>query len=336
MKTTDFAKQLHHYFSNYLPMQLNLSTNTIKSYRDVFTLLLRYCRDQRGLAIERFELDKFSDNLVDGFLKHLESDRGCSVSTRNQRLVAIQAFVRFLQVEEPARMLQWQRILAIPVKKSERKTPVYLESRQLQALLGNVDSDAPVGYRDMVLLSVLYDTGGRVQEIADLCVRDVRLDHPPQIRLTGKGRKTRVVPLMASTAELLRDYIDVNNLREKPLSDQPLFVNRYNQRYTRSGIAYLVKKHASAARSVAKGLPLKISPHVFRHSKAMHLLQGGVPLIIIRDFLGHADMKTSEIYARVDMEAKRKALESLAPNTPQSTVPSWTDDVALMKWLKSL
>ncbi len=336
MKTTDFAKQLHHYFGSYLPMQLNLSANTIRSYRDAFTLLLRYCRDQRGLAVERFGLDQFDSNLVEGFLRHIESDRGCSVSTRNQRLAAIHAFVRFLLVEEPARMLQWQQILAIPVKRTERKTPVYLEAQELQTLLEHVDTGTPTGYRDTVLLSVLYDTGARVQEVVDLCVRDVRLDQPPQIRLTGKGRKTRVVPLMQSTAELLHDYIDRNKLRERPLSDQPLFVNRYGQQYTRSGIAYMVRKYAAAARPAVRSLPFGMSPHVFRHSKAMHMLQGGVPLIIIRDFLGHADMKTSEVYARVDMDAKRKALESLMPNTPSSTVPSWTDDAVLMEWLKSL
>lgn len=317
-------------------MQLNLSANTVKSYRDVFTLLLRYCRDQRGLAIERFDMDQFNADVVDGFLKHLEADRGCRISTRNQRLAAINAFVRFLQVEEPARMLQWQQVLAIPVKRTERKTPVYLEAQELQALLEHVDIRTPAGHRSMMLLSVLYDTGARVQEIADLCIRDVRLDHPPQVRLTGKGRKTRVVPLMQNTAELLRIYIDQNRLREKPLFDQPLFVNRQGHPYTRSGITYMVHKYAAAARSAIPTLPPQVSPHVFRHSKAMHMLQGGVPLIIIRDFLGHTDVKTSEIYARVDLDAKRKAMESLAPNTHSCAVPSWTDDAALMEWLKRL
>ena len=335
MNTTDFARQIHTYFTNYLPMQLNSSTNTLRSYRDVFTLLLRYCRDKRGMTVERFTLEQLSADLVDGFLKHLEVERCCRISTRNQRLAAIHAFVRFLQVEEPARMLQWQQILAIPIKRMERKTPVYLEAPELQMLLECIDAGTPAGYKDLVLLSVLYDTGARVQEIADLCVRDVRLEHPPQVRLTGKGRKTRVVPLMSSTAQLLVDYIDRNGLRDKPLSDQPLFTNRQGRRYTRSGITYLVHKYVTAARSTVPALPLRISPHVFRHTKAMHLLQGGVPLIIIRDFLGHSDVKTSEIYARVDLEAKRKALETLIPNTPSAS-PSWTDDAALMEWLKSL
>lgn len=330
MKPTDFAKQLHHYFSVYMPMQLNLSENTLRSYRDVFTLLLRHCRDQRGLAIERFGLNQFNSDLVEEFLSCLESQRRCRISTRNQRLAAIHSFVRFLQVEEPARMLQWQRILAIPVKKVVRHTPVYLEAQELQALLERIDTGTPSGYRDMVLLSVMYDTGARVQEIADLRIRDVRLDSPPQVRLTGKGRKTRVVPLMPSTAELLGEYFERNRLRERPLSDSPLFTNRQGHPYTRSGIACMLRKYATAT------LPIQVSPHTFRHSKAMHMLQSGVPLIIIRDFLGHADIKTSEVYARVDMDAKRKALESLKPNTPSIAAPSWTDDASLLEWLKNL
>jgi len=336
MTITDFARQLHAFLTNYLPMQRNLSTNTIKSYRDTFTLFLRYCRDDRNVSIERLALTQFDERLLFDFLTHLEEKRHCTVATRNQRLAAMHAFARYLQVEEPARIEQWQRLLAVPFKRHERHIPTYLTPDEMRSVLAQPDTSTRRGRRDLVLLSLLYDTGARVQEIADLQVRDIRLEQPAQVRITGKGRKTRVVPIMANSVALLNDYIAGHEFNGTIRGELPFFLNTRRQPYTRSGITVLVGKYVAMARKQLSTIPEKVTPHAFRHSKAMHMLQAGIPLIIIRDFLGHVDIRTSEIYARVDLEMKRRALEKLNPAVTPHGLPAWEDDAALMDWLRSL
>jgi site-specific recombinase XerD len=185
-------------------------------------------------------------------------------------------------------------------------------------------------------LSVLYDTGARVQELIDLNASDVRLDPPPQVRLMGKGRKMRAVPLMDATVELLRDHRRDNNLDRLEHADQPLFQNRQGGRLSRSGVRYLLQKYVQPVRRDHPGFTQPVSPHSFRHTKGMHLLHSGVPLEIIRDFLGHVDVKTTEIYARANLEMKRKALEKAADVNPLPKIPSWKQNKTLLEWLHSL
>jgi integrase/recombinase XerD len=336
MIPTSLAKFLHAFFTEYLPMQRNVSPHTIRSYRDVMTLLLRFCRDHKGLTIERLRIEELSAGLVIDFLDSLETDRGCSIRTRNQRLAALHAFVRYLQVEAPEHMLHCQRLLAIPFKRYDRPALHYLSADQMRAILSRPDLGTPIGRRDLALLSVLYDTGARVQEVIDLTRRDVRLDAPAQLRLAGKGGKTRIVPLMPNTVALLSDHLHEYGLDQPDRLGSHVFVNRSQQRLTRSGIWRLLQKYAVRARLVCPHLPKQISPHIFRHSKAMHLLQAGIPLVIIRDFLGHADITTSEIYARADLDMKRRALEKIAPPAAPRSFPSWQDDSELLTWLRAL
>jgi site-specific recombinase XerD len=192
------------------------------------------------------------------------------------------------------------------------------------------------GRRDAVLLSLLYDSGARAQELADLSVRDVRLESPAQVRITGKGEKRRTVPLMQSIVELLRDYLREQRLTDPQDGDKPLFRNRYGRHLSRSGIRYILEKYVEKTRLNRRtGLP-KVSPHTLRHTKAMHLLQSGNPLVVIRDFLGHADVKSTEIYARADMDMKRRALEKASDKSPTPEVPFWNKDQDLLQWLRSL
>lgn len=336
MKPTDFAQHLHSFLSKHLSGQRNVSVNTIRSYRDTFTLFLRYVRDARGLAVERFGLRQFDAALITSFLSYLEEQRHCKVTTRNQRLAALHAFARYLQIEDPICIEQWQRVLAIPFKRHERHIPVYLTPDEMREVLNQPNTSTRQGRRDLVLLSLLYDTGARVQEIADLKVNDIRLESPAHVRLTGKGRKTRVVPLMPNTVALLSAYLLQEGMDQSARSCSTLFLGVRREQYTRSGITAIVKRHVQSARVAQSGLPDKVTPHSFRHSKAMHMLQAGVPLIIIRDFLGHVDIKTSEIYARVDVEMKRQALERLHSSVSPQGLPLWEDDPALMDWLRSL
>ena len=185
-------------------------------------------------------------------------------------------------------------------------------------------------------MALLYDSGARVQEIIDLSVRDIRLEEPATVTLTGKGRRVRYVPLMSRTKNIIENYLKEQKLLGKTASlDRPVFFNRQGERLTRAGVAYIIKKYFSNARLEGKTLfPDTVSPHVLRHTKAMHLLQANVNLIYIRDFLGHVNVTTTEIYARADAEIKRKALEQTYPELITEDIPQWSEDKDLMSWLR--
>ena len=336
MKPTEFALLLTAFFKEYLPLHRNVSPNTILSYRDTFTLLLRYCRDVKGLTPDRLELEQLTPSLVMDFLKHIVEKRGCKPRSRNQRLAALHSFFRYVHVERPQYISQCQRILAIPHQRKEESLVEYLHPEDLAAILAQPDVNARQGRRDVILLSLLYDTGARVQELIDLTLRDVRLDPPAQVRLTGKGRKTRCVPLMKATVALLKAYLHEQDLVMPRDSLMPLFRNREGKSLSRSGIRDILLRYVERARATRPTLRMGISPHTLRHSKAMHLLQAGNPLVVIRSILGHADVQTTEIYARADMEMKRKALEKATDLGPAPKIPHWRKDPDLLEQLKSL
>jgi len=336
MKPTDFAKALSHYLSVYLPGQRNVSPNTIKSYRDTFKLFLMYCKQGCGLSIEHLCLRRIDEPLVVGFLSWLEQDRKSSIATRNQRLACIHGFCRHMQIEDPVGLLSYQKILSIPMKKAPKPTVHYLTAEALKLILAQPDLFKASGRRDLTMLSTLYDTGARVQELIDLKVRDVRLDHPPIMTLTGKGRKTRQVPIMSNMESLLRQYMTETHLLQNGMQDRPLFVNRQRSKLTPKGITFILNKYVSRARSASLIIPDNVTPHVFRHTKAMNLLQAGINLIYIRDLLGHVDISTTEIYARTDTELKRKALEKAYPDMIVTDLPQWNQDEGLLAWLSNL
>ena len=336
MKPTDFSIHVTSFLTHYLASQRNLSPNTIKAYRDVFTLLLRFCRDVQAIAPENLHLEQIDVSLIEAFLDYLETERKSSPSTRNHRLATLHAFFRYVQAEEPAHMLQCQKILAIPLRRHVRPTVAYLSKEELAEVLAQPDLRTSEGRRDAVLLSVLYDTGARVQELIDLSVGDVRLDPPAQLRLLGKGRKMRAVPLLDNTIQLLRDHLQENHLDRPEQFDKPLFQNARRQRLSRSGIRYILQKYLVRARSNLPTLNRTVSPHTLRHAKGMHLLQSGISLDMIRDFLGHVDVKTTQIYARANLEMKRNALEKISDPSPVRTIPSWQQNKDLLDWLRSL
>jgi integrase/recombinase XerD len=336
MKPTDFSIHVTAFLTHYLAAQRNVSPNTIKAYRDVFTLLLRFCRDVQGILPERLRLEQIDVCVVERFLDYLERERKSSPRTRNHRLAALHAFFRYVQAEEPDRMLQCQKILAIPQRRYARPTVTYLSKQELAEVLAQPDLRTQRGRRDAVLLSILYDTAARVQELIDLSVGDVRLDTPAQLRLLGKGRKMRAVPLMENTIQLLRDHMHENRLDHPEQFEEPLFRNGRNQRLSRSGVRYILQKYLVKARSKCPSLNRTVSPHSLRHTKGMHLLQSGVSLDMIRDFLGHVDVKTTQIYATANLEMKRNALEKISEPSPVRTIPSWQQNKSLLDWLRSL
>lgn len=336
MKITDFAVHLRRFFEEHLAAQRNASPNTVRSYRDTFVQLIRYCNAHGSPAPERLEIEDVDVALIRAFLRDLDK-RGVSARTRNQRLSAIHSFFRYLQTEDPPRMMQCQQVLSLPMQRWQREPVSYLTRDDLQAILAAPDLAQRQGRRDAVLLSVLYDTGARVQELVDLSVRDVRLAAPAQVHLTGKGKKTRVVPLMSSTVCLLREYVREHKLDQPGREHWPLFRNCRDERLTRAGVAYLLNKYVTAARQDRPLLPRLVTPHVLRHSKAMHLLQSGCGTVAIQAILGHANIRTSGIYVQADLEMTRKALEQAEGVVPgQSSPPTWQTNPEIMKWLASL
>lgn len=335
MASGDFSKHLTNYLSVYLPNDRNVSLNTISSYCDTFRLFLIFYRDSKNLKVEKLQIKDITSELVKDFLCWLEDIRKCSTSTRNQRLAAIHAFARYLLSESPQDMFSCQLILSVPYKKKIKPVITYLTPEEIKMILSMPDLSTINGRRDAVLLSVLYDSGSRVQEIVDLRAQDVRLSFPEKLALTGKGRKKREVPLMSSTATLLKQYTQEHSDYFTKNKEAPLFQNRFKQKFTRAGIAYTLDKYAQKAKVYLPTIPNSVTPHMLRHTKAMHLLESGVPIVYIRDFLGHVDISTTDIYARANVETKRQALEK-ASSAFSSEMPSWNKEPDLLQWLKTL
>ncbi len=335
MKSTDFASYLTKYFTNYLPQQRNVSKNTIYSYRDTFKLLLQYVKNSEHLPAEKITIESLDQNTILGFLNWIENKRMCSISTRNQRLAAIHSFFRYVQYESPTLLQNFHKILSIPFKKVPSAIVEYLKPEAMKYLLSQPDKTTKRGRRDLTLLSTLYDTGARVQELIDIKICDVAVSQPTTIILKGKGDKQRRVPIMKQTALLIDKYIMEQSLSNPYKNTQPLFVNSRGEKLTREGIAYIINKY-NKGKSHVTSLPLKITPHMFRHSKAMHLLNAGINLIYIRDFLGHVDVKTTETYTRADIETKRVAIQNACPDIIDANLPDWNRDSNLILWLSSL
>jgi len=336
MKPSDFSVLLTRYLSHFLPVQRNLSSNTIKSYRDTFKLLLMYCRDEKNLNIAKLTLKQLDKRCIEDFLVWLRQSRKASPATYNQRLSAIHAFFDYVMTEEPAHIEQCQKIIKIKGMDSPDRPAVYLTADNLGALLSEPDTSTKQGRRHLAILTVLYDTAARVSELTGVRVRDVRLDSPASITLNGKNDKMRTVPLMKQTVALLKDYFAENRIDPRIHGDLPLFFNRRRKMLTRSGITYIVQKYAGSANGTILDMPKRITPHILRHTKAMHLVQANVHPIYIRDYLGHADITTTEVYARADNETKREALEKASERLQLPQTSDWEQDAGLIDWLSSL
>ena len=334
-KTTDFAEYYASYMTMYLPGQKGLSECTIDSYRYTFKLIFDFTEEKLGVSSERITLKLLNCEFVESFLNWLENERGNSIATRNQRLTAIRSFVRYAKKRKPEYLFECQKILEIDSKKKPKPELGHLTPDAMQDIISRPKGYDKWGRRDIVLLSLMYDCGGRVSEICDLCVKNVRLQKPYTVTLIGKNRKTRSVPIMESTVKVLKTYLTENQLLTSDKGDYPLFTNHQHNKLTRAGIAYILKKYCDAARKDGLLIPAKISPHILRHSKAMHMLQAGLNLIYIRDFLGHEQIETTEIYAKADTEMKRKAIEA-AQICVEPNLPDWAEDKALMAMLMNM
>ena len=339
MATTDFAKHLTKFFSEYLVGERGASSNTIRAYSNTFTQLLTFMDEAQHIVADKLSLNHLSKKVVLGFLDWLQSNRQCGNATRNQRLAALHSFFKYMQYEDARRIGQWQDILSIKVKRQERRSVNYLTIDGIKFLLEQISTNSRTGRRNLALIALMYDSGARVQEIIDLSPSSLHLDKPCCVTLWGKGNKKRIVPLQGEQVALLHAYIIENGLDNPAYNQKPLFANNRCGRLTNAGITYILNMYASNARKLKPELiPDRVSPHTLRHSKAMHLLQAGVNLVYIRDILGHVSIQTTELYARADSKQKREALEAayinVIPNLGTEGV--WEKSSQLKAWLKNL
>lgn len=334
------ANPLLHYvqsfFQQHLSAHRNLSPNTVAAYRDTLKLFLSFVTRQTGKPATKLVLEDLQGEVVLAFLEDLEVTRHNCVGSRNLRLAALRTFFRFLVTQDPLRAGQYQRVVAIPIKKTSRSVMEYLEINEVKAVLAAIDRTRASGRRDYALVSLLYNTGSRVQEICDLTVGNLRLDTPPIVTVTGKGCKTRHVPLWPDTARLLRDF-----LAERQVSDAssaPLFVNARDEPLTRFGVRHIIQQRIQQAAQTCPSLARKrISPHTFRHTTAMHLLQSGVDLAVIKSWLGHVNLETTHAYIEIDLDMKRKALAAcVPPDNPEKLRHLIKQNTDVISWLESL
>lgn len=333
MKSRSFATLLQAFFHEWMGKQKNLSHHTVCSYRDTWKLFLRFVSARRRREIAELSLADLQAAEVLAFLEHLEQDRKVSIGTRNCRLAAIHSFFGFVAHREPLAIAQCAEIARIPVKKRARPAMCYMDAEEIAAILREPDRSNLEGQRDYALLAFLYNTGARVQEALDVCPRAIRFESPAQVELLGKGRKSRICPLWPETVDVLKAL-----LKQQPrVDDEPIFVNRYGQPLGAAGVRFKLKKYVHAAAQHVPSLAIKrVTPHTWRHSVGVQLVAAGVDVTVIRNWLGHARLDTTNHYARANLETKRKALEQVDPTTKPGRPPRWKRDPELLTWLNSL
>jgi integrase/recombinase XerD len=311
------ARALVKYFQDYLPTLRGMSVHTIRSYRDALILYLRFVASHTHRRPEDLDLKDFSFDHVSAFLSDLERTRRSCIATRNARLAALHTFARFAASQSPEHLAELQRVLAIPFKRGARQAPVdFLDQKEVEALLTAPKDMTPAVERDLTLFALMLNTGARVQEVLDLRIQDVRVEPPYQVRLRGKGGKIRVCPIWAHTARRVRRL-----LAHSPWPverDRPLFLNLRGEKLTRFGVYTLLKKRiGQCTETVASLRGRRIHPHTLRHTTAVHLLKAGIDFATISQWLGHASLNTTMVYARADLDLKRQALAQVFPDAPR-------------------
>lgn len=330
---TDFSRYLHKFLTQYLPQERGASSNTIDTYRYTFILFLEFVKSEKNIKPDKYKIELFTRNIVIEFLEWIEKNRNCSISTRNNRLACLLSFARFLSFEYPDYLNNYSEILSIKQKKGSTETVNYLEIDGMKLLMEQPDKNSDRGYKDYMILFLLYETGARVSELTNIRLGDFHKVKPYYIKITGKGNKERIVPLAKEVITEIDKYIKRLELDNNSL-DHLLFSNSRNEKYTRAGISEILKKYVTKARKKNdRMIPAKVSPHVLRHSKAMHLLQNGVNLVYIRDFLGHSSIQTTEIYAKANSKVKQEAIEKAYTNIYPSEQPKW-ENKSTLEWLK--
>ena len=315
MKTPDDAlyPTIRDYLRVHLAKLRNLSEHTVRSYANALTEFVEHVSRQRRIPMRSVAFADFTKRSVCDFLDHLENERKRSVATRNLRLNAIRGFLSYAASCDVSAVAIRNDVATVPFKKPRQSGIVeHMTTKAVSAIFTAVDMKSQRGFRDLCLLAMLYDTGARVQELLDIRLADVDLGKSPTVMLRGKGRKTRVVPMSVRMAALLREYVSRAHCGKTRNSEDNLFFTVRNgcpTRMTEDNVRHLARHYGTMARKCCKEVPKNVHPHLFRHSRAMHLYEHGMDLMLVSQWLGHAQFKTTLIYARADPEMKRKAIE---------------------------
>ena len=336
-KHISIAIPIRDFFEHHLVAQRGLSGHTVLAYRDTMKLFIQFASEQCRKPCTDLMIDDASAKLVAKFTDHLQRDRKNSVRTRNVRLAAIHSFFRYLATTDPRYLVQCQEVLGVPFKRETHRVPEYLEHDEVLSIFRHIDCRRLLGIRDEAILRILYNTGMRASELVNLNINHIRFSRPYYVRIHGKGHKERTCPIWKETVKPVKRYIETRSLQ---LTDtEALFVNSRGERLSRFGLRYMVgQRAADAAETCPTLLSRRVTPHTFRHTTAMHLLQSGVEFNMIRSWLGHSSVETTHGYAEIDLEMKRKTLQScekLLPKTGKDG-PTWKRDPDVLEWLSGL
>lgn len=339
MSAENLGRVIYSFFIDYLAAQKGLRPASIRSYRDTLRLFLQFVSSDARRKITHLSLQDLTLERAKEFLQYLERDRKNHIHTRNQRLAALHTFFEYISTRIPEMLSVSQQIAAIPMKRVAPTETTFLERDELSALLKNLPSEGRYALRERTLLMFLYNTGARVQEVADLRVEDLELDTSPRVRLHGKGDKWRTCPLWRQTTNLLRTLIAHTAMENG--SANAVFVSRNGKPLTRFGIYKIVRRHTDSLWQDSKKTKRRhISPHIFRHTAAMHLLESGVEVNVIRNWLGHVCLETTNRYAEITTRMKEDALRACEPKNDfcegYPRKPVWRNDQNLLSWLDSL
>ena len=337
--TPQLGAVLVSFFNDHLKFQRGLRPNSITSYSDAMRLFLQFAAKAGAKKITRLGLDDLDADAVCGFLNSLEESRNNAAQSRNQRLAALRTFFEYVGQRFPERLGQAQKVAAIPRKRAQPPETIFLERDEIEGTLAALPVDGRHALRDRALLVFLYNTGARVQEAADLRASDLHFDPTPRVHLHGKGDKWRVCPLWGETATLLTRLLTEQGPEAIP--DRPVFTGARDAALTRFGIYKIIRRStAQVVKKRSDGRSRSISPHVWRHSTAVHLLEAGVEVNVIRAWLGHASVETTNRYAEITLRTKQAALEKcIVPRAAAERIPRkpvWQTDAALLNWLQSL
>jgi len=324
------------FFEDHLACRRRLSAATIRSYRDAVKLFLAFVAQRVKKPATDLLVTDMTESAIVEFLNHLEGERGNAIQTRNHRLIVLRRLLQYVALQEPLAAEHCRRLLDIPTKKNRDVPEIsYLEKAEISAILEATDKSRAIGRRDHAILLFMYNTGARVQEVADARVSWLSFEPPCKVEILGKGRKWRTCPLWDSVAGTLRKLLEERGASVGP--DGPLFVNRFGKPLSRFGIRNIIEKYKNRAALRMPGLRAKkVTPHTLRHTTAMHLLQSGVDINVIRSWLGHVNLATTHRYVEIDLAMKAKALASCELPDNQGVRRRWRPKPDILTWLESL
>jgi site-specific recombinase XerD len=323
MKSKDFTCQLGEYFDVFLLNIKHAKPNTISSYADSFAIFFEFIYEQKNKEHTNLVYKDFTPQLFDEYILWLRNTRGYADSSIHPRFSALVSFLKYASRRNMSALHAYSAAVGSETPKATRTEFPYFSLDEMKILLKLPNPDKYLGDRDLVLLSFLYETAARAQEACNVCVKDIRFGTPTKAKLTGKGGKVREVPVATDVADLLRYHLKTHDLNSPEHKIEPLFSSQTNKKMTTACVRSIVAKYVKQAKAENPNLfqEKNYSPHSFRHSKAVHMAESGTSIIYIRNFLGHAFISSTEIYARVGQAAVTKALTERKIPTLSATPP---------------